>query len=85
MNSTRTLLPLIADVSSSAYPLGSVNQNVLPLPSSLSTPRWPPSLVTIRCTIDSPMPNPRSSLEFGRVNSAKMRALSSGAMPRPLS
>ena len=66
---------------------GSVNTNVLPLPSSLSTQIRPPCSSTSRFDSARPRPVPSRCSAPASVcwNSSKMRSWSSGAMPGPVS
>ena len=61
---------------------------VLPLPGSLSTPTVPPCRSTSSATRASPMPEPSKLRERApemRENRSNSCALSSGAMPMPVS
>ena len=67
---------------------GTVNQNVLPVPASLSTPIVPPIKPTRRRAMASPSPVPpnRRLVEPSAwVNGSNRRSRASGAMPMPVS
>ncbi len=65
-----------------------VNQNVLPVPSSLATPQSPPMSATSWLLIASPRPVPPYSRDVdvsAWTNGWKIRPSLSGAMPSPVS
>ncbi len=65
-------------------PSGTVNQNVLPRPASLSTPIVPPWAATISRAIDRPRPAPPGA-SAPWENLSKITSRRSGAMPGPSS
>ena len=60
---------------------GSVNQKVLPFPTSLSTPIFPPWARTISRAIVSPSPDPPDFPPGTWKNFSKIRSRNSGGMP----
>ena len=81
-------MPIMTPVSSDTCTgnKGTRSVNVLPLPGTLSTSIVPSSNCTSMRTIDKPSPKPSLPCAPGRrVNSWKIRSLSAGSIPLPVS
>jgi len=81
-------LSCAATVAGSCLVKVTMNQNVDPTPTSLSTPILPPMSSTSRLEIESPSPVPPKRLvveESAWVNAAKSPSTLSGGMPMPVS
>src|SRR5262249_12313826 len=68
-----------------AFGCGSVNQKVLPLPTSLSTPILPECASTTSRAIVSPSPQPPTLAHGTWKNFSKIRSRSSVGIPSPVS